>query len=299
MDRILNDYIYHIQFTEPKSETTISAYKKDLEDFVAYLKEQQIEEFNTIKYEDLLSYIDFLEESYAKSTIDRKLSAIKNFFKYMLRYGLIDFNATSYLSSQKRQKTLPSVLNQKELKTLLSFSLNKPKDYLDMAILTLIFATGIRVSECVSLTFSQVFEEERWLKIVGKGDKERMVPISSDAFSNLKYYIENIRPQFEVSKTNRVFINEKGNHITRQYIHTMIQLRQKETGLKKKISAHTLRHTLATTMLNNEVDLRVIQEILGHSDIKTTQIYTHVDNQKMKSEYDELFDVNFDKKEGD
>ncbi len=285
MNRILNDFIYHIQFTEPKSQSTIDAYEKDLVDFITYLKNEGIHSFNDVTYETLLSYIDALEEKYAKSTIDRKLSAIKNFYKYMSRYQIIDFNPTTYLSVQKRSKTLPNVLTEKEVKTLMSFQLNKPKDYLDIAILKLLFASGIRVSECVDLTFSQIFEEERWLKIIGKGNKERMVPISEDAFKSLQYYMDNIRPLFEKQKTNHVFINEKGNHITRQYVHTMIQLRQKETGLKKKISAHTLRHTLATTMLNHEVDLRVIQEILGHSDISSTQIYAQIMRNRYAQSY--------------
>lgn len=298
MDKILSEYINYIQYTEPRSTQTVQAYKKDLVDFVEYLKEIELSDFKDVNYDVLLTYISEIEADYARSSVDRKISSIKNLFKYMIQYGLIEHNVTSYLKSQKRAIKLPKALTKDELNLLFSFEIKEGKDYLDYAILKVLFSTGIRVSECVNLTFNQIFEEERWLKIIGKGNKERMVPIAKDALDSLLYYMNIIRPQFEKYKTNRVFLTQKGNHITRQYIHTMIQLRRSQTGLNKHVSAHTLRHSLATNMLNESVDLRVIQEILGHSDIKTTQIYTHVDNQALKNEYDSFFNVDFKSDKG-
>ena len=298
MRKILKEYIYYIQYTEPRSELTVKSYQKDLNDFIDYLESHDVSDFNDVDYDLLLNYLSFLESEYKRTTIDRKISSIRNFFKYCHQYGHVSHNVTSYLQSQKRAIKLPQILTENDLRTLLSFDLVTGKDYLDIAILKVLFSTGIRVSECVNLSFSQIYEKEKWLKIVGKGNKERMVPISEDAFSALNKYIQKIRPQFEKIKSSKVFLNQKGNQITRQYVHTMIQLRSKETHLNKKISAHTLRHTLATTMLNHSVDLRVIQEILGHSDIKTTQIYTHVDSKALKNEYDQFLDVDFSNKGG-
>lgn len=296
INTIKNDYIFYIQYTEPKSEQTVAAYLQDLDQFMQYLQEEEIDSYQDIDYEILLDYVSFLEDKYASTSVTRKISTLRNFFKYLTQYNLVDHNVTSYLSGKKDIKRLPSSLNEGDLQKLFSFPEETFKDSLDKAILLVLFATGIRVSECVDLTFTQIFFEEKWLKIIGKGNKERMVPISSEALKSLKYYIDIVRPQFETYKSNVVFITERGNQITRQYIHTMIQYRRNQVGITKKISAHTLRHSLATNMLNKSVDLRVIQEILGHSDIKTTQIYTHVDNEKLKEEYDNFLDVNFSKK---
>lgn len=294
--KVLKDYIYYIQYTEPKSSLTVEAYKNDLNDFITYLEEHDINDFKSITFDILLDYTSQLEQTFANTSQRRKISSLKSFYKYLSQYGIVDHNLTSFLQGKKKVERLPQTLSSDELKQLFSFPKEKLKDYLDYAILQVLFSTGIRVSECVDLIFSQIFFEERWLKIIGKGNKERMVPISKEAIRSLTYYLDIIRPQFEKNKMKHVFLSPKGQQITRQYIHTMIQYRQQQTGLNKVISAHTLRHSLATNMLNQSVDLRVIQEILGHSDIKTTQIYTQVDNQTLKKEYDSFLKGNFNEK---
>lgn len=296
MVTVLNDYLYHIQYTQPKSENTVDAYRIDLEHFLEYLQSIEIKKFEDLSYEILLTYINELNEIYASNSIDRKIASIRNLFKYLIQYNIIDTNITAYLKNKKRPLQLPKSLNESQLNQLLSFKKEDAKDYLDIAILTLLFKTGIRVSECVNLTFSQVYEEERWLRIIGKGNKERMVPIDEDTLSKLQYYTRTIRPTLSNKGSNRVFITLRGNPVTRQYIHTMIQKRRMETNLTQEVSAHTLRHSLATNLLQNDVDLRVIQEILGHTDIATTQIYTHVSNETVKNEYDKYLNANFSKK---
>lgn len=297
LEKHLTSYLNYIQFTEPKSEATIDSYKRDLIHFTDYLNYIEINDFNLVTYEILITYLTELEDEYASKSIERKISSIRNLFKYLLQYNIINTNVTSYIKHKRANIKLPQALNEKQIQKLFSFPKESPKDYMDYAILMVLFKTGIRVSECVDLKFNQIFEEERWLRIIGKGNKERMVPIDKEAFESLNYYIKAIRPSFEKRASQYVFIAPSGKRISRQYIHTMIQKRRLETNLSIDISAHTLRHSLATNMLNQSVDLRVIQEILGHSDIKTTQIYTHVNNEKLKNEYDEFLDLNFDKKE--
>lgn len=296
IDTLSHEFIMYIQYTEPRSKQTVSAYKNDLKDFNLYLKKHMVEQYKEVDYNMILDYVSTLESQYKQATVSRKISTLRNLFKYLSQYGLVEQNVTSYLQGKRKPSALPTSLNKDEIQLLFSFSKETLKDYLDIAILQLLFSTGIRVSECVDLSFNQIFLEEGWLKILGKGNKERMVPISKKAITHLQYYLEIIRPQFVTHKTNYIFITKKGNQITRQYVHTMIQLRREQAGIQKKISAHTLRHSLATQMLNQSVDLRVIQEILGHSDIKTTQIYTHVDNEALKKEYDAFLDVDFSRR---
>lgn len=299
MLKLLDDFIYFIQYVDPKSELTVSAYRKDLEQYLEYLDNLEVLDMDEVTYEMVISYINELHMDYQPASVSRKVSAIKQFHNYLIRYNRVKYNVTNHVENKRRRISLPKAISQDDIQKLLSFEKNSPVDHLDYAILLVLFRCGLRVSECVNLQFHQIYEEEKWLRIIGKGNKERMVPIASDAYDALMNFIENYRPGFEQFKTDFVFINERGKSISRQYVHRMIQLRRKEVGLEAKISAHTLRHSLATSLLNEEVDLRMIQEILGHSDIATTQIYTHVNKDKMKQEYDKFLSDPFKKKEGD
>ena len=297
MNHLVEDFIYFIQFVEPRSEQTVIAYKRDLKQYVSYLNELEIENVELITYPMIVDYVTSLQSKYKPNTVSRKVTAVKQFHNYCVRYGKVKVDVSEHVQNRARTTQLPKALTVSEINQLLSFEKKESKDFLDYAILMLLFRGGLRVSECIQLKFTQVYQEERWFRIIGKKNKERMVPLTEDAFEALFYYINNIRPTYEKVKSNYVFINQKGNNISRQYVHRMIQLRRAETNLKKKVSAHTLRHTLATTLLEQEVDLRVIQEILGHADISTTQIYTHVNKDQMKKTYDKYISDPF-KKEG-
>lgn len=297
MDRLFEDYIYFIQFVEPKSENTVKSYKRDLKQYFSYLTENDINEVEAVTYPMIVSYVDKLQSEYKPNTVSRKVTAIKQFHNYCVRYGKVKIDVSEHVQNKARTTQIPKGLSVFEVNQLLSFEKKEPKDFLDYAILLVLFRGGLRVSECVNLEFTQVYQNERWLRVIGKGNKERLVPLTEDAFDALFYYVNVIRPAFEKIKSNRIFINQKGKPISRQYVHRMIQLRGAETNLTKNISAHTLRHTLATTLLEQEVDLRVIQEILGHADISTTQIYTHVNKDQMKKTYDKYISDPF-KKEG-
>ncbi|WP_267128101.1 tyrosine-type recombinase/integrase [Erysipelothrix piscisicarius] len=169
---------------------------------------------------------------------------------------------------------------------------------MDYAILMLLYRCGLRVSECVHLEFSHVYIDQQWLRILGKGNKERMIPLSEDAIDSLNDYLNDIRPQWLIQSSDRIFINAKGKGISRQYIDSMIKSRCKEMGITTPISAHTLRHSFATAILDTGVDLRIIQELLGHQDISTTQIYTHVNKKTLKREYDQYLKGGFSNQGG-
>lgn len=298
MNKLVDDFIYFIQFVEPRSEATVSSYKHDVIQYIKYLEDEEIETIEDVSYTDVMTYLNTLNVVYKPATISRKVTAIKQFHNYLLRYNRLNFDVTSHVANRSRKTALPKAISVDEVRKLLSFKSEDSHDFMDLAIILILFRCGLRVSECINLEFSQIYQEERWLRIVGKGNKERMVPISEDAFDALQYYIQVIRPTYASQNTNKVFINKKGHQVTRQYVHKMVKLRGEQAGLKHPISPHTLRHTLATSLLNEDVDLRAIQEILGHADIATTQIYTHVNKDKMKAEYDQfLIDPNKRKKD--
>ena len=291
---ILNEYLSSVQYSSPKSDLTLQSYKRDLTHFIKYLEDIEIKDFRDLSYEELLTYINELSDEYAPNSVYRKISSIRVFYQYLLTFNYIEHDITTYMRTTKRHKTLPKVLTVDQVRQLLSFEEKEPKDYLDKTIILLLFRTGLRVSECTNLEFVHFYQEERLLRFVGKGNKERIVPMSQDVYDALQYYIQSVRPIFEKKRTNRIFITPKGNPISRQYVHRVIQLRRMETGLNAHVSAHTLRHSLATSMLDQEVDLRIIQEMLGHADISTTQIYTHVKKNTLRNEYEKYIPGGFD-----
>lgn len=289
LEKLYQEFVHFIQLIEPRSKFTVESYSRDVRKYLEYLELNEITNINDVTYEQLLNYIDDMSNKYSSATVFRSITAIRQFHQYLVRFGVLEHDISAYVTAEKRPKKLPHALTQEQLRQLLSFPKEEPKDYLDYALILVLFQTGMRVSECVNVQFTQYYQEEGWFRIIGKGNKERMVPVGKEGQEALDYYINNVRPLFEKKKTNNIFISKKGNKISRQYVHTMLQYRRNETGLIEAVSAHTLRHSLATEMLDEEVDLRIIQEILGHSDISTTQIYTHVRTKTMRDEYDQYF----------
>ncbi len=287
MKQLFEDYLYYLKFVDPHSHNTIESYSYDLKQYFEYLDKIDIKKIEDVEYIMIVNYIHQLQDRYEITTVSRKVTLIKQFHNYCVQYGKTKYNPTSHLENRTRGKNLPKTISLDDVRQLLSFDLKEGKDYMDRAILLILFRCGLRVSECINLEFAQIYDDEKWLRILGKGNKERLVPIAKDAYESLQYYIKLVRPSFVKNSTNKIFINDKGNPITRQYVYRMIQLKKKETGLDVPVSPHTLRHVFATTLLDKEVDLRLIQEILGHADISTTQIYTHVNKDKMKAQYNQ------------
>lgn len=291
---IYDAFIHSMRFVNVRSASTINQYGFDVRQFIAYLEDIDIDDFNNVSYEILLTYIMELKGMYAPNTVYRKVASVKVFFQFLKEYEHINQDITAFIKSDRREKNLPKALTLDQIKQLLSFKKEKPKDYLDYTLILLLFRTGLRVSECTNLEFVHFYKEERLLRFIGKGSKERIVPLSEDAYINLEYYLEVIRPLFLKKRTNRIFISATGKLVTRQYIYQMLQLRSKETELRAHVSPHVLRHSMATALLEEEVDLRIIQELLGHSDISTTQIYTEVRKKTLRNEYDKYLLGGFD-----
>ena len=291
---IYDAFIHSMRFVNVRSASTINQYGFDVRQFIAYLEDIDIADFNNVSYEILLTYIMELKGMYAPNTVYRKVASVKVFFQFLKEYEYINQDITAFIKSDRREKNLPKALTLGQIKQLLSFKKEKPKDYLDYTLILLLFRTGLRVSECTNLEFVHFYKEERLLRFLGKGSKERIVPLSEDAYINLEYYLEVVRPLFLKKRTNRIFISATGKLVTRQYIYQMLQLRSKETELRAHVSPHVLRHSMATALLEEEVDLRIIQELLGHSDISTTQIYTEVRKKTLRNEYDKYLLGGFD-----
>ncbi len=284
----INDYLYKISTIEQKSQATVSSYKNDLKKFVNFCKENEIQEIEKV---DNLMIQDFLSNQKGKlsdNSIAHLLTSLKNLFNYLfITYNIKD--PISVLSLKKRVH-LPTFLTEKEIKLLLdSFNEEGDEQLFQKLLLELIYVTGIRVSELCDIQLKAVNLSHKQIRIIGKGNKERIVLMDSETSESMLYYLRHIRPKFNKKNQNiYFFINRLGNKINRQYVFQLIKEKCNEVGIYKNVSPHSLRHSFATHMLNEDVDLRSVQELLGHSDISTTQIYTHVESKHLKDAYNKL-----------
>ncbi len=278
-----NKYLDYLQFERKLSKNTILSYQDNLNRFEIFIQGKSIKD---VKRNDIEAYLKFNDKMSEKSRA-HYLTVLRNFYQFLVYEDLIDTNPCETIKMPKITKSLPHYLTEEEIEKLLSFPLNTPFDYRNKAMLELLYATGIRVSELVNLKLNNIHLEEDLIRVLGKGSKERISPISTICEKYLRIYIEEYRNTLLKNKTSEyVFINNFGNPITRQGFFKNLKQIAKEQGIEKEISPHTLRHSYATHMLSHGADLRIIQELLGHSDISTTEIYTHVVNEKIKNDYE-------------
>lgn len=276
-------YLDYLQFERKLSKNTILSYQDNLNRFEIFIKGKSI---RNIKRNDVETYLKFNDQMAEKSRA-HYLTVLRNFYQFLVYEDLIETNPCETIKMPKITKSLPKYLTEEEIEKLLSFPLNTAFDYRNKAMLELLYATGIRVSELVNLKLNNIHLEEDLIRVLGKGSKERLSPISSICEKYLRIYIEKYRNTLLKNKTSEyVFINNFGNPITRQGFFKNLKRIAKEEGIEKEISPHTLRHSYATHLLSHGADLRIIQELLGHSDIATTEIYTHLVNEKIKSDYE-------------
>ncbi len=276
-------YLDYLQFERKLSENTIDSYQNNLNRFEEFLNGKPIKK---VTKEDIFAYLKSNENMAEKSSA-HYLTVLKNFYEFLSTEELIKENPCENIKAPKITKKLPEFLTYEEVEKLLDIKLETPFDYRNKAMLELLYATGLRVSELVNLKLNQIDLENDLLQILGKGKKERISPFSDIANKYMKIYIEKYRNLLLKKKdSDYVFINNFGNKISRQGFFKNLKVIAKKQGIKKEISPHTLRHSYATHMLKNGADLRIIQELLGHSDIGTTEIYTHVINEKLKSDYE-------------
>lgn len=270
------------------SVNTLEAYEHDLYKLVQYLDFQQLRiPPEQIRHENLQGFIKWINElGMTSRTQARVLSGIKAFYKYMLMENLIQDDPTALVEGPKIGHKLPDFLTVEEINTLINgIDLSQPEGQRNKAMLETLYSCGLRVSELVGLRMSQTYTDVGFVKITGKGNKERIVPIGNSALKQIGFYLEGYRNHLEIQPGNEdyLFLNRRGRKLTRVMVFTIIKNLAATTGIRTTISPHTFRHSFATHLIEGGADLRAVQEMLGHSSITTTEIYTHLDRDYLRS----------------
>ncbi len=277
-----NKYLDYLKYERKFSENTLLSYEDNLKRFEIFLNGKNIKELTN---KDIEAYLVFNDQMAEKSRA-HYLTVIKMFFQFLVNEDLLNINPCENIASPKITKKLPTFLTEEEINKLLDLKLENDFDYRNKAMLELLYATGLRVSELIDLKFNNVDLENNFLRVMGKGSKERISPFNEVAKKYLCLYLNEHRNLMLKNKDSEyLFINNHGDKITRQGFFKNLKKLAKEQGITKEISPHTLRHSYATHLLHHGADLRIIQELLGHSDISTTEIYTHLLNDQIKNEY--------------
>jgi len=289
MEKMLKHFAGYVLLEKGLSENSVAAYTSDMRFFITYLHDNSIDNFQDVARNDILNFLEESSDNGLESaSLARRLVSIKLFFKYLYQEKIISTDITDVMNSPKLWRILPDFLSLDEVAKLLNVYSNKSKDLLifrNRTILEVMYACGLRVSETVNLRLNDLKLEEGIIRVMGKGEKERLVPIGKTAEKILLKYLDKVRPKLlkENLDESIIFLSNNGNPLDRERVWGIIKTASKLAGINKNIHPHTLRHSFASHLLANGADLRVIQEMLGHSDISTTQIYTHVDNSRLKS----------------
>ncbi len=284
MNALVDQFLNYIAFERGLSVNTCDAYRRDLLHFAAFLARRKILSAAAIARGDVLEYLAGEQErGLSPVSIARRLVAIKVFFVYLQREGMLDANVVEALDAPMLWRHLPEVLSGDEVQRLLdSASGDTPSAIRDRAVLELFYATGLRVSELAGLTVESIHFDVGYVRCRGKGDKERVIPLGSCAEAALRDYIYKVRARWVLEGESALFVSSRGSGYTRQGLWKLVRRKALDAGIGRQISPHTLRHSFATHLLENGAELRVIQEMLGHADIGTTQMYTHVDQRRLR-----------------
>jgi integrase/recombinase XerD len=282
-DGILGEFRSYLKLERSMSANTVAAYGRDAQSLLDYLRNEGITSVEDIKGEHLTAYIESLSQAgISKRSQARVISSIKSLFRYLDDEGMIKDNPCDMLDAPKMQKHLPSVLSVEEVLAILeSVDLSKPQGHRNRAMLEMLYSCGLRVSELVSLRISDLFFDEGFIRVIGKGDKQRLIPVGEPAVKAVGFWMEQ-RRLWPVAKgaEDCLFLNNRGRKLTREMVFHIVKEQAEIAGIHKDISPHTFRHSFATHMVENGADLRVVQEMLGHESILTTEIYTHIDTRK-------------------
>lgn len=289
MENFVNEFINYLEVERGLAPNTLESYGRDLRQFHKYLQVDDTEFLKTANRNTILAYLNSLQnKGRAVSTISRNLAAIKSFYQYLVRERYLEKDPAANLESPKLEKKLPKILTIQEVELLLKQpNILLPAGLRDKAMLELLYATGIRVSELIALNISDMNLDLGYVKCFGKGSKERIVPMGSIAIKCVQEYINKGRQKLvRTYEEPALYVNHHGNRLTRQGFWKIIKKYAQNADINKEITPHTLRHSFATHLLENGADLRSVQEMLGHADISTTQIYTHVTKNRLKEVYD-------------
>ena len=286
----VEDYLRYSQVERGLSNNTITAYRQDLTSFISFLQKENLTSWPTQAVDIDAFLAEQRDQKKATSSISRLITSLRKFYQWLVRQNIQKLNPMLEIDSPKKRRTLPVALTVNEVNNLLEQPDTKKQLGLrDRALLETLYATGIRVSELINLKFTDLHEELKLVKVFGKGSKERLIPISEVALSWIDSYKEKVRDPLilKIGKnTDFIFLNSRGSSLTRQAVWQIIKHYCKMAGIQKNVTPHTLRHTFATHLLENGADLRVVQEILGHSDISTTQIYTNLSQKHILQVYE-------------
>ncbi len=283
MDEYITEFENYLLFEKKYSDNTAKSYIRDLNELSVFLGNPNVK---TIDKSDIERFLDSLSDRLDSRSISRYISTFKSFFKFLKLNKVIIKNPMEMINNPKIRKSLPKVLSEEEVNLLLDIDLNDHFDYRNKAMIELMYSSGLRVSELINLRLNDIDLDNECVRIFGKGSKERIIPLNEYSVYALKDYILNHRGEmFKHGENDYLFLNNHGKNMTRQGFFKIIKKLALEKNIKTEFSPHTLRHSFATHLLKHGADLRSIQELLGHSDISSTQIYTHITNEKLHDDY--------------
>ncbi|MCF6515000.1 site-specific tyrosine recombinase XerD [Lactobacillus sp. S2-2] len=291
MEDEIQNYLHFLLVDRGLSKNTIKSYHQDLKQFKNELDKMKINSFKDVDQYTILEILkSFKENGKSRNTLIHFITTLRKFYQYLMQFDLIEDDPMVKVEMPKRASHLPEVLTNDEIDRLFAIpNTNDKYGIRDRTILEVMYATGLRVSELINLKIHDLHLEMGLIQTIGKGDKERIIPIGEVAIKWINYYLEKSRPLLlKKKKSSFLFLNAHGGGISRQSIWDKVKRYVSLAGIKKNITPHTLRHSFATHILENGADLRIVQELLGHSDISTTQIYTHISNQRLKKVYNDF-----------
>ena len=286
IDNVLDAYLSYLTVEKGLSRNTLEAYGRDLGRYADFVVRRGITDWGDVTPELLVAYLEYKRKGgLVSSSMNRNLIAIRGFHKHLMQEKLVKANPVSQIELAKKWMHLPDTLNREEMEALLHApGRETPLGIRDTAMLELLYATGLRVSELIALDMGHINWQVGYLIAFGKGSKERIVPIGQAAYEAVKSYIDQVRPSLLKGKMSDVlFLNRQGGRLTRQGFWKIVRYYTLKTGLMKKVHPHTFRHSFASHLLEGGADLRSVQMMLGHADIATTQIYTHITGERLKS----------------
>ena len=286
----LSEYKQYLIVEKGLSKNTIYSYLRDLIAFSNFIGEEyEINQIENINKEHIHLYLKELSKTNCTNSISRKLVSLRMLYIFLVKENIVKENLMSSFTLPKRDKKLPILLSQEEMIEILDgIIVCDAISSRNRCMVELLYATGMRISELLNLTLKDLNIKMGFIKVIGKGNKERMIPIGSYVGEILEQYINDYRAEFNIKNDSLLFFNKHGQRLSREEFYSILQTIVNSTSITKKVSPHTFRHTFATHLLENGADLRSIQELLGHSDISTTTIYTHISNQKIRSEYQQF-----------
>lgn len=292
MNEEINDYLHYLTIERGLSLNTRKSYERDLLQYLHYLEDEQITSWQDVDRYVVINYLEKMhDEKKAPATVTRMITSLRRFHQFLRQERLTDHDPMQHIDTPKKVQKLPSTLSLTEIERLIETpDTTKNLGIRDRAILEVMYATGMRVSELVGLKLSDLHLSLGLVQTLGKGDKERIIPLGDYAIQWLERYLDEARPLLVANPSEtHVFVNHHGTGLSRQGIWKNLKQLVREAGINKEVTPHTLRHSFATHLLENGADLRTVQELLGHADISTTQIYTHITKKRMTDVYKQHF----------